>query len=94
MQPFIVEARHVGGALRGAGAEQLPALVRSVLEANMSPNALRFLYMLGYKLDYEFLRTGFAFRYLRGVPVCITVTTVCKIPKLHSLNEAVAVTPG
>ncbi|KAL2642361.1 hypothetical protein R1flu_009948 [Riccia fluitans] len=35
--------RHVGGPMRGAASEQLPALVRSIFEADISNNALRVL---------------------------------------------------
>jgi mediator of RNA polymerase II transcription subunit 18 len=90
--------RHVGGAMRGAGAEQLPALVRPVLEAGISSNALRFMYALGYKLDYELLRTGFSFQMRKTVPtsvvITITVTAVHKLPKMHAVDDAVAVSPG
>eukprot|EP00249_Psilotum_nudum_P010888 c22831_g1_i2 orf=651-1085(-) len=80
--------------MRGAGAEQLPALVRSVLETSVSKNVLRFFYALGFKLDYELLRVGFLFRFHKGVPITATVTSICKIPKLHAVDEAVPATPG
>lgn len=86
--------RHVGGPMRGAGADQLPALVRSILQCKISNNALRFFYALGYKLDYELLRIGFKFQFHRVVPITVTVSSVCKIPKLHAIDEAVPVTPG
>eukprot|EP00850_Spirogloea_muscicola_P002970 SM000011S19148 [mRNA] locus=s11:1137987:1139317:- [translate_table: standard] len=64
--------RHVGGAMRGAGADQLLAVVRSV----------------------EFLRTGLAFFYRSGrLPLRIAVTTVHRLPKLHSIDNAVPVAP-
>lgn len=90
--------RHVGGAMRGAGAEQLPALVRPVLEAVISSNSLRFMYALGYKLDYELLRSGFSFKIHKTVPInvsiTISVTSVNRLPKMHALDESVPVTPG
>lgn len=86
--------RHVGGAMRGAGADQLPALVRSVLEAGIGPNALPFLYALGYKLDFELLRTGFSFQFQRVVPISVRVSSIARLPKLHAVDEAVPVTPN
>ncbi|KAH7288705.1 hypothetical protein KP509_31G037700 [Ceratopteris richardii] len=86
--------RHVGGAMRGAGAEQMPALVRSVLNCRISNNALRFFHSLGYKLDHELLQTGFKFQFHKVVPITVSVTSVCKIPKLHMIEEAVPITPG
>lgn len=84
--------------MRGAGAEQLPALVRPVLEAGISNNSLRFMYALGYKLDYEMLRTGFSFQMHRTVPIAvaitIAVTAVHRLPKVHAVDDAQPVTPG
>ncbi|RWW03737.1 hypothetical protein GW17_00033083, partial [Ensete ventricosum] len=86
--------RHVGGAMRGAGAEQISVLVRTMVESKVSNNALRFFYALGYKLDHELLKIGFAFRFQRGAPITVTVTSANKMPKLHATDEAVPVTPG
>ena len=90
--------RHVGGAMRGAGAEQIPALVRPVLEAGISNNSLRFMYALGYKLDYEMLRTGFSFQMHKTVPIAVTitiaVTAVHRLPKIHAVDDAQPVTPN
>ncbi|CAL9104543.1 unnamed protein product [Musa textilis] len=86
--------RHVGGAMRGAGAEQISVLVRTMVESKVSNNALRFFYSLGYKLDHELLKIGFAFRFQRGAPITVTVTSANKMPKLHATDEAVPVTPG
>jgi mediator of RNA polymerase II transcription subunit 18 len=90
--------RHTGGAMRGAGAEQLPALVRPVLESGIGNSALRFMYALGYKLDYELLRSGFSFQFHRTIPInvniTVSVTAVNRLPKMHTLDEAVPVTPG
>ncbi|KAI5058544.1 hypothetical protein GOP47_0026714 [Adiantum capillus-veneris] len=86
--------KHVGGAMRGAGADQMPALVRSVLNCRTSTNALRFFYALGYKLDHELLQMGFKFQFHKVVPITVSVTSVCKIPKLHVIEEAVPITPG
>ncbi|MQL69338.1 hypothetical protein Taro_001640, partial [Colocasia esculenta] len=86
--------RHVGGAMRGSGAEQLSVLVRTMVESKASKNVLRFFYMLGYKLDHELLKVGFAFHIQRGARITITVTSINKMPKLHSIDEAVPVTPG
>ncbi|KAJ7556403.1 hypothetical protein O6H91_05G081600 [Diphasiastrum complanatum] len=86
--------RHVGGPMRGAGAEQLPAHVRSVLESSISSNALRFFYALGYKMDYELVRIGYVFQFQRVVPITVTATMLCKVPKLHAIDEAIPVTPG
>ncbi|WOL19239.1 mediator of RNA polymerase II transcription subunit 18 isoform X2 [Canna indica] len=86
--------RHVGGSMRGAGAEQISVLVRTVVESKVGNNALRFFYALGYKLDHELLKIGFAFRFQKGAPITITVTSANKMPRLHATDEAVPVTPG
>lgn len=92
--PRCRTVRHVGGAMRGAGAEQISVLVRTMVESKVSNNALRFFYSLGYKLDHELLKIGFAFRFQRGAPITVTVTSANKMPKLHATDEAVPVTPG
>ncbi|XP_031107778.1 mediator of RNA polymerase II transcription subunit 18 [Ipomoea triloba] len=86
--------RHVGGAMRGAGAEQISVLVRPVVESKVSKNALRILNSLGYKLDHELLRVGFAFHFQRGAQITVTVSSINKMLKLHATDEAVPVTPG
>ncbi|XP_020109030.1 mediator of RNA polymerase II transcription subunit 18 [Ananas comosus] len=86
--------RHVGGAVRGAAAEQICVQVRQVTESKASNNVLRFFYALGYKLDHELLKVGFAFRLQRGAQITVTVTSAYKMPKLHSTDEAVLITPS
>lgn len=86
--------RHVGGAMRGSGAEQISVLVRTIVESKVGHNVLRFFYSLGYKLDHELLKVGFAFRFHRGAQITVTVTSANKMPKLHATDEAVPVTPG
>uniref|UniRef100_J3LAH6 Mediator of RNA polymerase II transcription subunit 18 n=1 Tax=Oryza brachyantha TaxID=4533 RepID=J3LAH6_ORYBR len=86
--------RHVGGAMRGAGAEQISVLVRSIVESKASNNVLRYFYGIGYKLDHEVLKGGFAFRFHRGAQITVTVTSVSKMTKLHATNEAVPITPA
>ncbi|TQD86234.1 hypothetical protein C1H46_028204 [Malus baccata] len=86
--------RHIGGAMRGAGAEQLSVLVRSVVESKTSKNVLRFFYALGYKLDHELLRVGFSFHFQRGTQINVTVSSVNKMLQLHDIDAAVPVTPG
>lgn len=86
--------RHVGGAMRGSGAEQISALVRTMAESKISNNALRLFYALGYKLDHELLRVGFSFHFQRGARITVTVSSVNKMLKLHATDEAVPVTPG
>ncbi|KAM3227757.1 hypothetical protein ACQJBY_059468 [Aegilops geniculata] len=86
--------RHVGGAMRGAGAEQISILVRTIVESKASSNVLRYFYGIGYKLDHEILKVGFAFRFQRGAQFTVTVTSANKMPKLHATDEAVQVTPG
>ncbi|EFJ16773.1 hypothetical protein SELMODRAFT_115735 [Selaginella moellendorffii] len=93
-RPQIWTVKHIGGAMRGTGAEQLPALVRNIVESKMSNNALRFFYAVGYKMDYELLRDGFAYRFQRAFPITVTVTSVCRLPKQHSIDEATPVTPN
>ncbi|KAL6604518.1 hypothetical protein ACP70R_042945 [Stipagrostis hirtigluma subsp. patula] len=86
--------RHVGGAMRGAGAEQISVLVRTVVESKASKNVLHYFYTIGYKLDHELLKIGFAFRFQRGAQITVTVTSANKMAKLHATDEAVPVTPG
>ncbi|KAK4393243.1 Mediator of RNA polymerase II transcription subunit [Sesamum angolense] len=86
--------RHIGGAMRGAGAEQISVLVRTMAESKVSKNALRLFYALGYKLDHELLRVGFAFHFQRGAQITVTVSSINKMLKLHATDDAVPVTPG
>ncbi|ONI35154.1 hypothetical protein PRUPE_1G518900 [Prunus persica] len=86
--------RHIGGAMRGAGAEQISVLVRTMVESKASKNVLRLFYALGYKLDHELLRVGFAFHFQRGTQITVTVSSVNKMLQLHATDEAVPVTPG
>ncbi|KAG8058377.1 hypothetical protein GUJ93_ZPchr0002g23252 [Zizania palustris] len=86
--------RHVGGSMRGAGAEQISVLVRAIVESKASNNVLRYFYGIGYKLDHELLKIGFAFRFHRGAQITVTVTSVNKLPKLHATEEAVPITPA
>ncbi|RZB51933.1 Mediator of RNA polymerase II transcription subunit 18, partial [Glycine soja] len=85
---------HAGGAMRGAGAEQISVLVRSMVESKTSKNALRMFYTLGYKLDHELLRVGFSFNFHRGAQITVTVSSINKMLKLHATDEAMPVTPG
>lgn len=80
--------------MRGAGADQIAVLVRTMVESKASKNVLRLFYALGYKLDHELLRVGFAFRFQRGAQITITVSSVNKMLKLHATDDAVTVTPG
>lgn len=80
--------------MRGAGAEQISILVRTIVESKASSNVLRYFYGIGYKLDHEILKVGFAFRFQRGAQFTVTVTSANKMPKLHATDEAVQVTPG
>ncbi|KAK3029506.1 hypothetical protein RJ639_037527 [Escallonia herrerae] len=86
--------RHVGGAMRGAGAEQLSVLVRPMVESKAGKNVRRLFYLLGYRLDHELLRAGVAFHFYRGAQINVTVSSVNKMLKLHATDEAVPVTPG
>ncbi|CAN6832151.1 unnamed protein product [Brassica oleracea] len=86
--------KHVGGALRGAGADQISVLVRTMIESKVSKNALRMFYSLGYKLDHELLKVGFAFHFQRTAHISVSVSSVNKMPKIHAIDEAVPVTPG
>jgi mediator of RNA polymerase II transcription subunit 18 len=86
--------KHVGGAMRGAGADQISVLVRNMIESKVSKNALRMFYALGYKLDHELLKVGFAFHFQRTAHISVSVSSVNKMPKVHAIDEAVPVTPG
>jgi mediator of RNA polymerase II transcription subunit 18 len=86
--------RHVGGAMRGAGAEQITVLVRTIVESKASKNVLLYFYTIGYKLDHELLKIGFAFRFHRGAQITVTVTSTNKMTKIHATDEAAPVTPG
>lgn len=80
--------------MRGAGAEQISVLVRPMQESKVSKTALRIFYSLGYKLDHEQLRVGFAFHFQRGAQITVTVSSINKMLKLHAIDDAVPVTPG
>lgn len=86
--------KHIGGAMRGAGADQLSVLVRTMVESKASKNVLQLFHVIGYKLDHELLRVGFAFRVQRGAHITVTVSSINKMQKLHATDEAVPVTPG
>ncbi|KAL8109433.1 mediator of RNA polymerase II transcription subunit 18 [Apium graveolens] len=86
--------RHVGGAMRGAGADQISVNVRTMVESKVSSNVLRLFYALGYKLDHEQLRVGFSFNFRRGAQMTVTVSSVNKMLRLHATDEAVPITPG
>nr|GEZ43787.1 mediator of RNA polymerase II transcription subunit 18 [Tanacetum cinerariifolium] len=86
--------RHVGGSMRGAGADQISVLVRNMVESKTSKNVLKLFYLLGYKLDHEHLRVGFAFHFQRGAQITVTVSSVSKMLKLHAIEDTVPVTPG
>lgn len=86
--------RHVGGSMRGAGADQISVLVRTMVESKVSKNVLRLFYLLGYKLDHELLRVGISFNFQRGAQITVKVSSVCKMLKLHATDDTVPVTPG
>ncbi|KAJ3679016.1 hypothetical protein LUZ60_017027 [Juncus effusus] len=87
--------RHIGGAMRGSGADQLSVLVRTVTESKVSNSVLRFFYAIGYKLDHEVLKTGFAFKFeSRGAHLTVSVTSAHRMPRLHATDEAVPITPA
>ncbi|KAE8794550.1 farnesyl pyrophosphate synthase [Hordeum vulgare] len=79
--------------MRGAGAEQISILVCAIVESKASSTVLRYFYGIGYKLDHEILKVGFAFRFQRGAQFTVIVTSANKMPKLHATDEAVQVTP-
>lgn len=80
--------------MRGAGADQISVLVRTMVESKVSKNVLRLFYLLGYKLDHELLRVGTAFKFQRGAQITVTVVSVSKMLKLHAIDDTVPVTPG
>lgn len=83
--------------MRGAGADQISVLVRTMVESKASKNVLRLFYLLGYKLDHELLRVGFAFHFQRGAQITVTVSSYSKMLKLHateSTDDTVPVSPG
>ncbi|KAM6544213.1 hypothetical protein CsatB_008660 [Cannabis sativa] len=84
--------RHVGGSMRGAGADQISVVVRTVVESKASKNVLRLFFALGYKLDHELLKVGFAFNFQRGAKITVTVSSVNKMLKLHATDQLVEVT--
>ncbi|CAM8878232.1 unnamed protein product [Rhodiola kirilowii] len=86
--------RHIGGAMRGAGADQISVLVRTMVESKASKSVLRLFNALGYKLDHELLKVGFSFCFNRGAQITVTVASINKMLKLHATDEAVPVTPG
>ncbi|XP_010472224.1 PREDICTED: mediator of RNA polymerase II transcription subunit 18-like [Camelina sativa] len=86
--------KHVGGAMRGPGADQISVMVRTMVESKVSKNALRMFNALGYKLDHELLKVGFAFHFQRTANISVSVSSVNKMLKVHAIDEAVPVTPG
>ncbi|XP_056842834.1 mediator of RNA polymerase II transcription subunit 18 isoform X2 [Raphanus sativus] len=86
--------KHVGGSMRGAGADQISVMVRTMIQSKVSKNALRMFYSLGYKLDHELLKVGFAFHFQRNAHISVSVSSVSKMPKIHAIDETVPVTPG
>ncbi|KAG5614798.1 hypothetical protein H5410_014622 [Solanum commersonii] len=86
--------RHVGGPMRGAGAEQISFLVRPMQENKITKNALIVFDKLGNKLDHEHLRVGFAFHFQRDALITLTVSSINKMLKLHVIDDAVHVTLG
>eukprot|EP00271_Cylindrocystis_brebissonii_P003209 TRINITY_DN1396_c0_g1_i2.p2 TRINITY_DN1396_c0_g1~~TRINITY_DN1396_c0_g1_i2.p2 ORF type:complete len:186 (-),score=40.82 TRINITY_DN1396_c0_g1_i2:347-904(-) len=93
--PPVWTLRHVGGAMRGAGAEQLPVQVRSSVDCLLEANPLAFLATLGFKLDYETVHKGFAFQVAhRAVPLRVAVACLHRMPRLHAVGEAVPLVPG
>ncbi|XP_015069524.1 mediator of RNA polymerase II transcription subunit 18-like [Solanum pennellii] len=86
--------RHVGGPMRGSGAEKSSFLVRPVQESKITKNALIFFKNIGYKLDHEHLRVGFAFHFQRDALITVTVSSINKMLKLHAIDDAVPVTSG
>lgn len=80
--------------MRGAGADQISVMVRTMIESKVSKNALRLFYSLGYKLDHELLKVGFAFHFKRTAHISVSVSSVNKMPKIHAIDEAVPVLPG
>ncbi|WMV18965.1 hypothetical protein MTR67_012350 [Solanum verrucosum] len=86
--------RHVGGPMRGAGAEQISFLVRPMQERKITKNALIVFDKLGYNLDHEHLRVGFAFHFQRDALITLTVSSINKMLKIHAIDDAVHVTPG
>ncbi|KAI7746529.1 hypothetical protein M8C21_000007, partial [Ambrosia artemisiifolia] len=81
--------RHVGGA------DQISVLVRTMVESKASKHVLRLFYLLGYKLDHELLRVGFAFHFQRGAQITVTVSSYSRLLKLHATDDDnVPVTPG
>lgn len=80
--------------MRGAGADQISVMVRTMIESKVSKNALRMFYALGYKLDHELLKVGFAFHFRRTAHISVSVSSVSKILKVHAIDDTVPVTPG
>lgn len=94
---------HIGGGMRGATAEKIPALVRNREDSKVSNRALGFFNRLGYKFDHELLRVGFTFKTIQSVTteaaemdfeITISVTSIHKIPKIFEIDTAEPLTPG
>jgi len=94
---------HIGGNLRGATGEKIPALVRNREDSKVSNNAIGFLYKLGFKFDHELLRVGFTFKTIQKVTteavdmdfeITTSVTSIHKIPKVFQIDKAEPLTPG
>eukprot|EP00475_Leptophrys_vorax_P043254 TRINITY_DN8264_c0_g2_i1.p1 TRINITY_DN8264_c0_g2~~TRINITY_DN8264_c0_g2_i1.p1 ORF type:complete len:235 (-),score=16.57 TRINITY_DN8264_c0_g2_i1:93-737(-) len=80
---------HHGGAMRGTGADQLAAAVRSVVRVRAAPAVLQLLPALGLRLDHELVRRGVAFSFAhRGHSLRLEACTLLRLPRQHAVSEA------
>eukprot|EP00898_Chlorokybus_atmophyticus_P002065 jgi/Chlat1/285/Chrsp1S03175 len=87
--------RHVSAAMRGAGAEQLQAVVRTAVESRVGPNALQFFASLGFIADFEFLQEGVVYTLMRGNhTLSIAVSSLHKLMRAQDVSSATPLSPG
>ncbi|CAI5461165.1 unnamed protein product [Closterium sp. Yama58-4] len=87
--PPIWTMVHVGGAMRGAGADQLACLVRSIVRVRASPSVIHLVPAIGLRLDHELIRRGSAFDFAhRSHAMRLEAFAPLLLPRQHAVNDA------
>eukprot|EP00656_Telonema_subtile_P054474 TRINITY_DN8162_c0_g1_i1.p1 TRINITY_DN8162_c0_g1~~TRINITY_DN8162_c0_g1_i1.p1 ORF type:complete len:193 (+),score=31.15 TRINITY_DN8162_c0_g1_i1:198-776(+) len=64
-------------------------LIREEVEVQVDENAMDFMGLMGYSMDYEFVRKGWRFRpVINGMEMLAELFMLCKIPRRHAIDEA------
>ncbi|CAI5469912.1 unnamed protein product [Closterium sp. Yama58-4] len=87
--PPIWTMTHVGGAMRGAGADQLACLVRSIVRVRASPSVIHLVPAIGLRLDHELIRRGSAFDFAhRSHAMRLEAFAPLRLPRQHAVSDA------